>query len=84
MALRAQLASAERMDQTIAETRDSLRLLDARLGEAVARAVELSVEAGDIAELSGLGDDVDNLVGEMEALRQGLEEVGRSSATGAS
>ena len=84
MALRAQLASAERLDRTIADARDRLRLLDARLDEALARAVELSVQAGDVADLGGLGDDIDNLVDEMEALRQGLEEVGRSSATGAS
>ena len=47
-----------------------------RGSEAVARAIELSVGATDDAELTGLGGDVDNLVGEMEALRQALEETG--------
>jgi hypothetical protein len=73
-ALQAQIASAQRVEATINDTRDRLRLLDARMDEAVARAVELSVEGGD-ADLQGLGSDVDGLVGDMEALRQGLEET---------
>ncbi|MGH9246482.1 MAG: hypothetical protein ACRD29_19660, partial [Acidimicrobiales bacterium] len=75
-ALEAQLASARRMDDVIVDARDQLRLLNARLDEAVARAVELSVRAGDTADLSGLGDTIDNLVHDMEALRQGLDAVG--------
>jgi hypothetical protein len=73
-ALQAQIASAQRLETTITDARDRLRLLDARMDEAVARAVELSVEGGD-ADLTGLGSDVDVLVGDMEALRQGLEET---------
>ena len=80
-ALKAQLASAERMDRVIVDTRDRLRLLNARLDEAVARAYELSVQASDVEDLTGLGEDVDGLVGEMEALRQGLEEAGGQAAT---
>jgi hypothetical protein len=76
-ALQAQLASAQRMDRTIADARDRLRLLDARMDESVARAVELSVRAGGVDELGGLGDDVEGIVGDMEALRQGLEEADR-------
>lgn len=79
--LRAQLASAERLDRTIADARDRLRLTNARLDEAVARAAELSVQAGDVGDLAGLGDDVDALVTDLEALRLGLEEVDRP-ATG--
>ena len=44
-ALQAQLSSAQRMDKTIAEAQDQLRLIDARLDEAAARAIELSVNA---------------------------------------
>ena len=73
-ALQAQIASAQRLEATANDARDRLRLLDARMDEAVARAVELSVEGGD-ADLTGLGTDVDGLVGDMEALRQGLEET---------
>lgn len=75
-ALRSQVETAQRMDEVIAETRSQLRLLDARLDESVARAIELSVNADDAADLAGLGADVDGLVTEMEALRQALEETG--------
>jgi hypothetical protein len=77
--LRAQLASAERLDTTIVDARDRLRLTNARLDESVARVAELSVAAHDVAELQGLGDDVDALVTDLEALRLGLEEVQRPS-----
>ncbi|MGQ0826130.1 MAG: hypothetical protein ACT4OX_14055 [Actinomycetota bacterium] len=76
-ALEAQLASGQRLVTVATDARQRLEVLDARLDEAVARAVELSLSAGDVAALSGLGADVDQLVGDMEALRQGLEEVGR-------
>jgi hypothetical protein len=77
-ALQAQLQSAQRMDRTIADARDRLRLLDARMDEAVARAIELSARGGDV-DLGGLTSDVDGLVGDMEALRQGLEEADRAA-----
>ena len=44
------------MDRLIAETRDRLRLLDARLDEAVTRAIELSVRAQRTEDLGGLAD----------------------------
>ncbi|MEY2434801.1 MAG: hypothetical protein QOC92_4526 [Acidimicrobiaceae bacterium] len=77
-ALRAQIASAQRVETTITDARDRLRLLDARMDEAVARAIELSVRGGD-ADLGGLGNDVEGLVGDMEALRQGLEETDQAA-----
>ena len=54
---------------------DRLRVLNAQLDEAVARAVELSVQADDVSDISPLTDDVESLVGELESLRQGLEET---------
>lgn len=77
-ALEAQLATAERLDATIADARGRLQLLDARLGEAVTRAIELSVrtDAGDeLGPLRGLGDDVEGLVVELEALRSALDDT---------
>jgi hypothetical protein len=75
-ALEAQLASGQRLANVASDARQRLEVLDARLDETVARAVELSLSAGDASDLSGLGADVDQLVGDMEALRQGLEEAG--------
>jgi hypothetical protein len=77
-ALQAQLASAQRLEATISEARNKLRLLDARLDESVARAVELSVSADEDA-LDTLSADLGGIVGDMEALRQGIDEADRSS-----
>lgn len=74
-ALQAQLGTARRMDAVIVDTRDRLRLLDARLDEAVTRAIELSVRAQGAEDLGALSQDVDSLVGEMESLRQALDET---------
>jgi hypothetical protein len=81
-ALEAQVASAGRLGTVAQDARDRLSLLDARLDEAVARAVELSLRAEDVAELGGLGGDVEDLVNEMESLRVALEEAGKASRGG--
>jgi len=74
-ALDAQLAAAARMDRVISDTGDRLRLLNARLDEAVTRAIELSVRGDGVEELQGLGDTVDTVVDDLESLRQGLDEL---------
>ncbi len=75
-AIQAQLDSAERLRATRQDAADRLRLLDARFDEIVARGVEVSVGSGDSR---GLDDDVDGLVTDLEALRQAIEEVDRTS-----
>ncbi len=74
-ALQAQLDTARRMDQTIRETHDRLRLLNARLDEAVTRSIELSVSTGAEGQLDQVGRDVTAITHDMEALRQALEET---------
>lgn len=74
-ALEAQLASAQRLANVTREAQDRLRLLNARMDEMVARAIELSVDASQPDELGGLGSDVDSLVDEMEALRLAMDET---------
>lgn len=77
-ALEAQRSTAARMDEVIDDTVSRLRLLDARLGEAVARMLELSaqsVAAGADPSVLALSSDVDSLVGDLEALRQAVEET---------
>ena len=78
-ALQAQIDSADRLEATARRAHDDLLLLNARLDEAVARAIELSVQAGSVDDLNRLGSDVEEVVGDMEALRQGLEEVERTA-----
>lgn len=80
-ALRSQIASTRRIGQVARDTRDRLRLLDARLDESVARAVELSLRAGDPTETAGLDSDVEAIVTEMESLRVALEETSTTGTT---
>jgi hypothetical protein len=80
-AIRAQLGAAERLDRTIADTHDRLRLLDARIDETVTRTVELSVSQTDLQALTGLGDEIDSILDDMEALRQAVEETGAAPGT---
>jgi hypothetical protein len=79
--LEAQLATVERVERVIGQANSKLRLLNARLDEAAARTIELSVQAQEVADLGGLGADVDQMVHEMEALRQAIEETSGSAPT---
>lgn len=81
-ARRAQRAGAERLDHIIDDTHSQLKLLDARMGEVVVRVIELSAQIDSDAPLATLSGDVDDLVIEMEALRQALEEAGIGSPGG--
>jgi hypothetical protein len=81
-ALRGQAETWRRIAAAASGARGRLEILDARLDEAVARAVELSLRSGDVGALGGLDEDVEALVTEMEALRRGLEEVTGQPATG--
>ena len=74
-AVESQLEAARRLRSVATDAQNRLRLLNAQLDEAVARTVEISVSAHDVAELGAVTQDVDSVVGELEALRQGLEEV---------
>lgn len=81
-ALEAQLRSAERLKEVWGTARDRLTVLNAQLDEAVARGIELSVSAGDSAvAFGGLTDQVSEVVSDMEALRQALEETGGATST---
>jgi hypothetical protein len=80
--LEAQRATAVRLDRVISQAHSELRMLDARLDEAVARTLELSAHASADTAVEGLGTDVDALVTEMESLRQALEETSRTAQHG--
>jgi hypothetical protein len=74
-AIESQRASAQRLRSVAQDAANRLRLLNAQLDEAVARSVEVSLSAGDVSQLGPLTDDVEGVVGELESLRQALEET---------
>ena len=74
-AIESQLESARRLRGVASDAQNRLRLLNAQLDEAVARSVEISLSAGDVSELGSLTNDVENVVGDLEALRAALEET---------
>jgi hypothetical protein len=78
-ALEGQIAAADRLVALAERSRDRLRLLDARFDELIARAVEVSVGTGDT---DVLGQDVDQLVSELESLRVAMEETDRVGRAG--
>jgi hypothetical protein len=82
-ALRSQIDSYRRIEQTAIDARSRLQLLEARLDETVARAIEVGLRAGDPVEIGVLDEDVDSLVNEMEALRRGLDETAGRAVSGA-
>jgi len=79
-ALQSQINTAQRLDRVSAQSRDELRLLDARLDDLVARAIELSLGSG--GDTTGLSSDAEDLVKDMERLRLAVEETSRIGPTG--
>ncbi|HEV2811175.1 MAG TPA: hypothetical protein VGV93_12365 [Acidimicrobiales bacterium] len=74
--LRARLSTAERLAGVAGEARERLRVLQARLDEAVARATELALAQGGTGlDAGALGGDIEHLVDDLEALRAGLDEA---------
>ena len=82
-AIEAQLASGRRLRSVADDARNRLRLLNAQLDEAVARSLEISLQAGDVTQLGELTQDVEGVVGELESLRQALEETSGTSGAAA-
>jgi hypothetical protein len=67
-----QLESVDRLKAQSTRTANTLRLAQTRLDELVARAAEVSVGAGDT---DAYEHDVEDLVVELEGLRQAVQEV---------
>jgi hypothetical protein len=72
-ALAQRFASVQRLLNTLDDTDERLRLLDARLGAAVAGAAEVALGA---AGPDALGAELDGVVGDLDALRTALDELG--------
>jgi len=73
--VRSQIDATERLKAESSRTADRLRLTQTRLDELVTRAAEVAIGAGDT---DAYEHDVDDLVIELEALRQAVEEINRT------
>ncbi|WP_421119317.1 hypothetical protein ACE2AJ_18445 [Aquihabitans daechungensis] len=71
--LNAQMETARRMDALISSTYDELRLINARLDEAVTQAIELSVT--NHGDLSPVSSDVEDIVDSLTALRTAMTSL---------
>jgi hypothetical protein len=83
-ALAARLQSTVRIEAARQRAADRLRVLSAQLNEAVASVVELSLDANDPTAATELAGHVDTVVGDIEALRQAMEETQGSPSAGTS
>lgn len=72
--IRNQLEAVRRLELESEKTADRLRLTQTRLDELVSRAAEVAIGAGDT---DAYEHDVDDLVIELEALRQAVDETNR-------
>jgi hypothetical protein len=72
-ALTAQFTSVQRVLNSIEETDERLRLLDARLGATVARAVEVTLATGGGDD--ALDQELANVVSDLGALRDSLDAL---------
>ena len=72
--VRGQIETTERLEAEAVRTADRLQLTQTRLDELVSRAAEVSIGVGDT---DAYAHDVDDLVIELEALRQAVEETNR-------
>jgi hypothetical protein len=67
-------ASVQRLLNALDDTEDRLRLLDARLGAAVAGAAEVALGASGTGA-DDLGAALDGVVDELDALRRALDDL---------
>jgi hypothetical protein len=73
-AYEARFTSVQRLLNTLDDTDERLDVLEARLGGIVARAAEVALAAG--AGADALDAELSGVVGELDALRRALDELG--------
>ncbi|HEX2564078.1 MAG TPA: hypothetical protein VHK25_09190, partial [Acidimicrobiales bacterium] len=75
-ALGQRFMSVQRLLNTLDDTDDRLRLLDARLGAAVAQAAEVALDVAGPFATDALEAELTGVVDDLAALRSALDEVG--------
>lgn len=74
-AVESQISARQRMEALLERTVDELGLRKARLDETVVRAIELSAGSPSDAEVRALGEQVNGIVSDLEALRSAYEDL---------
>jgi hypothetical protein len=75
-ALAQRFASVQRLLNTLDDTDERLRLLDARMGAAVASAAEVALGAAGSSDTTRLDQELEGVTQELDALRTALAELG--------
>ena len=75
-ALGQRFMSVQRLLNTLDDTDDRLRLLDARLGAAVAQAAEVALDVAGPSAADALDAELAGVVDDLAALRSALDELG--------
>jgi hypothetical protein len=75
-ALGQRFVSVQRLLNTLDDTDDRLRLLDARLGAAVAHAAEVALDVAGASAADALDAELAGVVDDLAALRSALDELG--------
>jgi hypothetical protein len=75
-ALGQRFVSVQRLLNTLDDTDDRLRLLDARLGAAVAQAAEVALDVAGASAADALDAELAGVVDDLAALRSALDELG--------
>lgn len=74
-AANSEMAAHKRLTAREDSLKTSLKVLNARLDEAVARAAEMSTRADTLDDLTDITNAIDGIVGDLESLRIGLDTV---------
>jgi len=74
-AANSEIGAYQRLAEREDEVKTSLEVLDARLHEAVARASEMATRTMSGDDIASVTDAIDGVVGDLEALRLGLDSV---------
>ena len=76
VALGQRFVSVQRLLNTLDDTDERLRLLDARLGAAVAQAAEVALDVNGPASAGALDAELAGVVDDLAALRSALDDLG--------
>ena len=76
VALGQRFVSVQRLLNTLVDNDERLRLLDARLGAAVAQAAEVALDVNGPASADALDAELAGVVDDLAALRSALDDLG--------